>query len=254
MREFFLNTLVLPMPILWLLLAAILVWRWARIRNGLILSATPLLLLASLPLTSKLLMGPLIETAARFGTDITQLEATIVVPTGGIYEDGNGTWRADPQSIRRVVVARQLQAQLALPLIVAGGAPLANQPAESAIVARELALSGDVVLEQTARNSDETGVAVSALLIDKPRRVILVTSARHTARMSAVLRHHGLEVLVFPVGLPDSSKGFTLVDFLPQSRGFKQTRSALWEYAAIASYLLSGALDWKDFSVGHHQE
>lgn len=240
------------MPILWLLLVAILAWRWSRIRAGLILVATTLLLLASIPVTSDLLRAPLVG-ARSFEAGTMRPAATIVVPTGGIYDDGNGTWRATQQSVRRAVAAQRLQKQLALPLVVAGGAPLADQPAESVVVARELNLSGDVVLEQTARNSDETGAALSALIPDVRRCVILVTSSLHVARMSAVLRHHGFEVLVFPVGSYADPNRITPLDFLPQYRGFNQTRTALREYIAIGWYLLSGKLAWTDLEEAPDQ-
>jgi uncharacterized SAM-binding protein YcdF (DUF218 family) len=79
--------------------------------------------------------------------------------------------------------------------------------------------------------------------------VILVTNATHIARMSASLRHSGLDVVVASGNSLIAAYGpatWSARDFIPSNRGFKLTRRALWEYVAILRYLVIGDLDIRD--------
>ena len=79
------------------------------------------------------------------------------------------------------------------------------------------------------------------------RRVVLVTSDLHMARMAASLRHAGLAVLELPV--PSSEYKFRgWGDFLPSSRGLAISREAVREYFAILWYLATDRLDLLDLT------
>ena len=263
MRDALLNFLVLPMPVLWLLVLGAVLWRWTRSSRALMLSATLLLLVASLPVSGAILSAYLVQGAPRvdayLGTwnlsgtgPIARENAVILVPTAGSFEDGSGRWWASANSVLRATAGRRLQKRLGVPLIIAGGSPRSGQPPEAETIAAQLGIAGpDVWLEPTARNSSETGTAVAAMLAERRpnRRIILVTSPVHIARMSAALRHEGLEVSALTAGFGRSvpgAVGFTPFDFLPSRRGFKTTQNALWEYLSIAWYLLTGRLDPAD--------
>ena len=207
MRTLFEEFLVMPLPILWLLLLALLLWRRQRASRTLFAAATVLFVLASLPAVGKLLIWGLASGAPLLQAGDGRELAAVVAPTAGTFDDGTGRWWAGKGSIQRVTAARELQKRLGIPLVVAGGSPLPGQPPEAATVAAELRLSGPgLLLETTARDTGETGAAVAALLVDRPvHRVLVVTNASHIARMSAAFRHHGFDVVAAPVGRPPSA-------------------------------------------------
>ena len=171
-----------------------------------------------------------------------------MVPTGGSYDDGTGRWWPSANSIRRAVAGRQLALRLGVPLIIVGGSPLAGQPPESLTVAHALGLTNaDVMLGTTARDSAESGAEVAGLLDGQPlRRVALVTSTVHVTRMSAALRHNGLQVVVVLSQRQSGDLEWRFSDFIPSRDGFGLTGGALREYVGILWYLAVGKIDVDD--------
>ena len=238
------------MSVVWLLLAALVLWRWRRVSRGLFLVGSLSLVIASLPVVGKSLVWWLANSAPLMeDTDDGKIYAAIVVPTAGLYEDGSGRWWPTANSNRRAAEGRRLQRQLGLPLIISGGSPSPGQPPEAEVVAKLVGID-NALLEITAKNSAETAAAVAGILCTRyPGPVILVTNATHIARMSASLRHNQLDVVVAPSGSLVAAYGpatWTVRDLIPSNRGFKLTRRALWEYAAILRYLAIGDLDIAD--------
>ena len=235
------------MSILALLLLAALLWRRPRASRALFLLATALFTLAALPGVAGLLSLPLIHGARHFNPDIvgaTEFDA-ILVPTGGNFADESGQWWPTALSIQRAVAGRLLQDRLGLPLILAGGQPAETGPPEAETLAAALGLEGrDLRIEPGPRNSAETAVAVAdALASRSARRVILVTSPTHVARMSAALRRQGVAVAAYPTpaaALEAYTELARLDQWLPSSTGLRRTRGALREYVGILWYLLQG--------------
>ena len=251
MRTVFEQYLAMPLPVLWLMFLALIVWRRRRTSRALFAIATVLFALASMPAVGKLLMLGLVSATPPLHVGDDRDYAAIVVPTGGSYDDGTGRWWPTGSSIARTVAGLALHRRLGLPLILSGGAPLPGQPAEAVTVAAEFGLTDPAIrLETRSRNSSESAAAVAAILAGEPvRRVLLVTDTTHMARMSAVLRRNGLSVATAPVGTQprDLAPGaWGIIDFVPGDRGLKLTRGALREYAAIAWYIASGRLDIGD--------
>lgn len=247
MRDTLIDFLTLPMPILWLLLLATVMWRWGRLSRSVALAATLLFLAISMPASGKFLTERLRNGAPRFDGKASQDIAAIFVPTGGSFDDGTGRWWPSQGSIARLAAALRLHEQFGLPLIVSGGAPKPSQPPEAETLANHFGLQGpQVALETRARNSMETAEFVAAMLREEAQpRVLLVTSATHIARMSAALRHHGVAVVAVAAEGADQP-GLTASDFLPRYEGLKRTRAAAHEYMAIAWYLLTRRLDLQD--------
>ena len=255
MRVLFEEFLALPLPILWLLLLALVVWRRRPASRALFAAAALFFALASLPAVGKLLTWGLVSTAPLFETMEAREYAAVVVPTAGTFDDGTGRWWPGKNSVLRAAAGRELQRRLGIPLIVSGGALSPDQPPEAVTTSVRLGLTGEAVwLETAGRDSAESAEKVAALLADQPvRSVLLVTSAAHVARMSAALRHHGLSVVAAPVGLrPEalSSQAWGVTDFIPRNSGLMLTRGALFEYAGIAYYLATGRLRLGDLLPG----
>lgn len=243
MRDLVETLFALPMPILLLMLAALFLWQWVRLRNALFVAATVLLTALSLPVVADKLSGPLAAGAVN-GGEPAGIYA-IVVPTAGAFVDASGTWWPSAESIRRAAAGLVLHRNSHADLIITGGSPLSGQPPEAAVVAHGMGLEDDAVrLETDARNTRETAVAVARMLAGEgTRRVVLVTSPVHFARMAASLRHHGFEVLRSPASLRHDGRAGGWTDALPSAGGLALSRAALHEYAAIIAYLIRGDID-----------
>lgn len=244
-----LDFLLPPMSFLVLLLLGLLLWRRPKASRAIILLATVLFTLAALPGVGGILSLPLIKAAPQFDPINEAAEGfdAILVPTGGNFADESGRWWPSQLSIERAVAGRELQKRLGLPLILAGGRPSGEEPAEAVTLAEALQLVGsEVRLETGPRNSAETAAAVAeSLTSHSAPRVILVTSPTHVARMSAVLRHRGVSVAAYPA--PASTlEAYTelarLGQWLPSSRGLSRSRRVLREYVGILWYLLRGEM------------
>jgi len=169
--------------------------------------------------------------------------AAIVIPTGGLERDSRGAWRPRLQTHQRVELGLTVQSQTGLPLIIVGGVRERGGPPESEVAVAENKLSSsNTIVENTAKNSAETGLAVAAIMSADARwsgsshtraRVILVTSYHHIPRMAATLRSNGLEVFAAPVD-PGSMPAFPF--FLSVPHAFRE--SALGECFGIAWYLV----------------
>ena len=246
-RDVLLEALLPPVSILLLLVLALLLGRRRRLGRVLLLVAVAAFALGSLPGIGTLLTRPLAGAAATLGPGIDPGAATILVPTAGLYQDAGGRWWPTETSIRRAAAGLALRERLGLPLLLAGGNPNAGEPPEARVLAELLGLSEPGVrLELEARDSAETGAAVAALLEGGSKRVILVTSPAHVARMSAALRHNGLTVLAAPIGPP---RPLLRADqWWPQARGLGLTRAALYEYLGILWYLVSGRIALEDLT------
>lgn len=247
MLDIILGLMILPLPILWLLLLGAVLWRWKRLSRAAFAVATGLFVVISLPASGKFLISTLENGAPPYdGKDPGGAQA-ILVPSGGTFDDGTGRWWPTSSSAKRLALGLQLQERLGLPLIISGGSPKADQPPEAETLAAHFGLRApEVLLEPTARNTSETAGAVAAMLIDTPEpRVILVTSRTHITRMSAALRHYGVEVLAVATAR-GRRKAENTPNFLPSSLGLKMTRAAFWEYMGIAWYLITDRLDLRD--------
>ena len=251
MRAFAENLIALPMPVLVVLAMGLMCWRWQRLSRALFAFGTIILLLFSLPVFGLLLLWPLSQPDTPPGVIAGTKPAAIVVPTAGIYEDGTGNWWPSSASIRRMALGLQVQERYGLPLILTGGSPVADRPAEALVIGRQFNLSErKIIIDDTARNSSETGRAVAKLVQSMPSsRVVLITSSAHAARMSASLRHAGLVVVAIPVRNPGARfQGWT--DFLPSPRGLALSAAAVKEYCAVLWYVATERLDLKDV-YGH---
>lgn len=253
MRDLLVSLLIVPMPVLWLLLLAHALWRWRSLSRGLVVVATLIFAVFSLPVVGQALLAPLATAAPPYSAAAAASPAAIVVPTGGAFPDGGGRWWPSESSIVRAVAGRKLQQALGLPLILTGGSPYPEDPPEAITTAEALALVGPSVrFDTTARNSAESAAAVSEMLGEGAgRSVILVTSPSHVARMSATLRHYGIAVYAAPAAErepPRETPLGALEDFIPSDRGLKASRAALWEYMGIGWYLLTGRIALADLS------
>ncbi len=120
MIDYLLDFMVLPMPILWLLLLGVVLWRWRRLSRAVIFAAIALFLAVSLPASGKLLVSGLQRGAPTFDGNDPGRILGILVPSGGTFDGGTGRWWPTQSSVRRVAAALRIRDQLGLPIILSG--------------------------------------------------------------------------------------------------------------------------------------
>ena len=238
----------LPMPFLILQMIALMLWRYARLSRVLFGVSAALLLAVSLPVTGKVLMQLLYASVPAADAGRPGRLAAIIVPTAGAYADSGGRWWPAQNTVHRTAAGLREQERYGVPLIIAGGRPGGLARAEADVIAEHYGVKGgeNVIIETSARNSSETGQAVARLLGDiGQRRVLLVTSCSHYARMAASLRHFDLQVVRPATGCGQYALT-GMGELVPGIRGYKLTREAVREYVAILWYLYSGRLSVGD--------
>ena len=87
MRDVLETLIFVPMPLLFILLVGLVVWRHRRLSFSLICGATVLLVILSLPVTPALLIQPLNMEPRLVGEAKPD---AILVPTAGIFRDPSG--------------------------------------------------------------------------------------------------------------------------------------------------------------------
>ncbi len=241
----------LPMPFVWLLVIGLVFWSRPVVGRRLVAVTTVAFFISSLAIVGKIVLLAFLATVPVWEAGMAPKPVAIIVPTGGIFADETGRWWPSSSSIHRAVMATQLRQQLDVPLIISGGAPVNGQPPEARVIATELALTGPaVILETTARNSQETGQAVAGIMKNLPvGPVMLATSDMHVARMGAVLRHAGLSVRQ-PSHHRETVKRVVWTDFIPSTLGLAYSARLSRESWAILWYVVKGYLSLHDFVAG----
>ena len=85
------NQLTLPMPLLWLLVLGLVLWRWKGLSRAVFLVGTLPFLALSLPASGKLLVSILQAGAPALGGKVPEGTTAIFVPSGGTIDDGTGS-------------------------------------------------------------------------------------------------------------------------------------------------------------------
>ena len=236
MRYILENLLSVPVPLIILLVFGVLFWNYRRLSFILIVFATGLLVILSLPVTSRLLTYPLsMEQYLKSGQEVD----AVLVPTAGMFLDPSGRWWSNNTGVVRAVRGRQLSQKLDIPLIISGGSPRTEPVSEAEVLVEQLGLGGELlIVEKDADNTWETAVAVSSIMSRLGGgRVLLVTSRVHLKRMAATLRAQGLGVSVVAVTFPNKKKA--KYSWIPSAAGMGASRGALREYIAIMHYLMN---------------
>jgi len=241
------NLLSVPVPLIILLVLGVFFWNYRRLSFALIIFATGLLVILSLPVTSGLLTYPLsMEQYLQSGQEVD----AVLVPTAGIFVDPSGRWWSNNTGIVRAVAGHQLSKELNIPLIVSGGSPEREPVSEAEVLVGQLGLGGDgLIVEEGAGNTWETARAVSSIMGRlSGGRVLLVTSPAHLKRMAASLRAQGLVVSAAGASKVVVSRARLLGGWFPTSSGLGASRAVLYEYIAILYYLTKGYISLSDLT------
>ena len=251
-------------PLNWVLLVmmltTLLLWlpfspqrlRWARIGA---VAGLGLLIAISNPLVARTLLGSL--EAWHGPPTLLQDDRydAIVVLGGGVLQPGTLRPTADLSSYskNRTTCGVDLYQQGYAPkLVFSGGngyafrdalrdAPHMQRWAERLGVSKEA-----IIVEDQSRTTYENATETKRLL--GPGSILLVTSAKHLPRATALFTKQGFRVMPVPCDFltqnrpSDTLEDLDLFDILPSDHAIEQTSDAVIEFAGIAVYWLTGKL------------
>lgn len=227
--------------------------RWLRITTA---TAVMLLLIVTSPLVAHLLMGTLEGHQLPTALPTPIATGTIVVLGGGILD--SGTLRPGieltEESMRRTACGAELYRQgIAPTLLMTGGDArvFGSGPAEAAIM-KEWAIrigvpSNSILTEDRARTTYENAIRTKHLLGDRTT-IVLVTSAAHIPRATALFHAQGFDIIPFPCGFHEQHRAtagwdaLSIFDVLPATWALREISEAVEELAGIALYRLAGKL------------
>jgi len=204
-----------------------------------IVVALMLLLAASTPVTSNVLMRAVEGWRVRQVTSEAPNADAIVVLSFGIRDVPGDTTSFEFDDFDRFLGSFDLYKAGKAPLLIFPGGWVASRP--------NLPLIGDVLIARArdfgvpasalyttgkASNTEQEAEGVAQLLgVGKSPtapRILLVTSAYHMSRAEMLFRRAGLEVIPFPVDF-QTKLGITPRSFIPNGDTLKQTDAALKE-------------------------
>lgn len=206
-----------------------------------------LLYFLSISPVSDALLKPL-ETGFPPWKDGPAKADAIVVLGGGVSDLAWLELPSEPScsSKERVVRGIMIYRKHHLPLVFMGGngdpsgtaSPEADAMARTAL---ELGVPArDVKAENRSRNTLESAKALKGMI--KGRDIILVTSAFHLKRASAMFKKQGFRVMPAPAGYRYEQKKLTFFSFIPHAGNLDDSSTALYEYASLLWYSLNKAI------------
>ena len=171
----------------------------------------------------------------------------IVVLSGGVRDvswNGAGPEPSET-SLERIVKGVTIHRALRIPLVIVGGS---GDPEKSiseadamAGVAADLGVSRrDIIVESTSRNTVESARELKRVF--KGNRILLVTSAYHLRRASAIFTKQGFEVIAVPAGFRSERRPISVRSFIPQAGNLYNSSLAISEYVSYALYAAKGDL------------
>ncbi|MDH5182114.1 MAG: YdcF family protein [Gammaproteobacteria bacterium] len=226
-----------------MLLGGIVARRHPHTGRRLAMTGLILLLVCSLPVTSRLLFLQLENTPPLVPAELTTQQAgAIVILGGGRYSGPEyGAETVSVGTLQRLRYGIWLQDQTGLPILVSGGSPQAEPVPEAHLMAQTLQSAFHRKaqwLEEKSRNTQENAIFSQQLLQKSGiKRIFLVTHANHMPRSAAAFRQAGFEVIPAPLGF-HARQPLSLLDFLPSGRALADSRTAGHELLGRLWYLL----------------
>jgi uncharacterized SAM-binding protein YcdF (DUF218 family) len=241
----------LSLSLLLLVLAMLLRLRGARGRaNGLTLLATGWLYFCSTEWGASTLLSPLEAAYPAFANEELPDAEAIVVLGGGITGESRFGQGGDfNQAADRLWRGGALYTAQKAPMIVlSGGTTLEGGLPEAVMMAQKLTslgIPGTALLEETAsRTTRENGQYTEALLHDRGvSHILLVTSASHMRRASAVFAAQGFMVTAVSTDHQTPRLVGPVPGWLPTTERLSRSTRAIHEWVGYQVYSWLGYLD-----------
>ena len=236
MKEYLYNLAFFPLPIIWFMLIIILF----KIKN---ISAYfkiifIILFILSLPIVIELIKFPLNLGSSKYSSEDNI--SAIIVLTGGSYKDINKKWYPSKTSITRTVLANNIAKELNKPLIILGGNPNIDLPAESLIVSNYIS-NDNMFLDLKSKNTYQSIQNIEKILLqnnlNKENTFLVITSNIHNLRTALTFKSQNYKIKLY--NYPFFSK-FSIWQLIPNSKSFYFLNNCLYEYFGIIKYIFLG--------------
>lgn len=246
----FLNKLlpIFVLPLGWALILLLL--GLLRKKRWPVVAALVLLYVSSMPLVGNRMMRRLEAHCQAIPID-RAAKVDAIVSLGGFFgpHAAEGFLPNLSEANERLEAGIELwQKKKADWLVFTGGRfPWSNQrevegaAAKRAAIARGIPEKRILVTREVGNTADEAAALADLMRERGWSKILLVTSAYHMPRAVRLFSHAGVKALPFPVDFQiDVKEKFTLLDFLPNANGLRNTEYALREWYGIAFYALIG--------------
>jgi uncharacterized SAM-binding protein YcdF (DUF218 family) len=219
-----------------------------RVLGRLMVAAGFFLLYAfSIGPVSQALLKPL-ETGFAIEKEGRGKGDAIVVLGGGVRDLSwlGQTFEPSSSTLERVVKGITIYRKLHLQLVFVGGSgdlSRTSGPDADAMahIARELGVPArDIMVENKSRNTVEGARALKNVI--KGTDIILVTSASHLRRASAMFIKQGYRVVPVPTGYRYEHKKLSFLSFIPGSGNLADSSTAISEYVSLFWYSMNGVI------------
>jgi len=242
----FISSFLMPFPI-FLILAGIGFYFWqrgnTRRAKQFFLSSILWISLLSYPPFSALLLFPLENTYSKIQVTNTLPKYIHVLGYGHISNPKIPlSSEISLVSLARLNEGVVLYKHLAnMKLIFSGNA--VDDPVSNARKNSQLAIAlgvnpSDIILLESPKDTQEEAIASKKIVGDQP--LILVTSASHMVRASALFRKAGIHVIPAPTDF--QIKGSDILLQFPSASGLERSEAAFHEYLGLAWGKLKGIL------------
>lgn len=222
--------------------------RWLRRAGGALAGLSfALLILLGLPAVAGVLLVSLEQGMRGWQAPHGGPPQAIVILGGDMARGtpaqpgGKERLRPGPLSFERLADGAALARQSHLPVLISGGELKPGETPIAAVMGQALARDFAVAPRWLETRSADTwqNAQLSAPILKKAgiRSVYVVTSAWHMRRALLAFRPTGLAVTAAPV-LRDAWPGFSLWDFIPNTRAWQISYYALHEWVGCAYYAL----------------
>lgn len=250
------SSLLRPYPLLFLVIAAVLVYLWWRrreMRRGIVLISIPfvVLVIISTPVVGSWALATLENRYPTHATRPDDVEVIVVF--------GGGVLRADTPDLPPVPSADTLYRCMHAAHLYHSGPPClvvvscSGEDADrglpsSAAAMRDVLLSmgvrpDDLVMDDRARTTFENAAYSREQLQERGiDRAMLVTQAMHMERSRRALEAQGIETIPAPCHFQSRQLRGGIADWFPSTRGAADFQAALHEWAGLAWYRLHGRL------------
>ncbi len=237
-----------PASLIILVTVGFLIIKFKRVLGAVLIASGFLLLyLLSISPISNLLLEPL-ERSTSPMHQISGRASAIVVLGGGVKDLSWLKLEHQPSamSIERLVAGIGLYREHHIPLVIIGGNgdPFEQEIKEASAMGRVATALGvpvkDLIVENKPRNTLESAREAKNLI--KGNRIILVTSAFHMKRSSAMFRKQGFDVVPAPTAYRSEQRGLSPFSFIPSAESLHDSAAALAEYLSLAWYTVIGEM------------
>lgn len=241
-----------PSGLLLLILAGLLLLR-KSIRSGSVLISSGLLLLyvCSMPLTATWLLS-LIESPTTISMEefsAPRAEAIVILGAGrredaaefNLPQHSGDTLSAS--ELERVRYGVWLAKRMKLPILVSGGLPDSDGPAEAVMMKQAIEEEYGIAVrwaESKSRNTYENAkFSAHVLKAEGIEKIYLVTHALHMPRSVWSFSQFELEIFPAPTAYKaDSGEPITLKSFLPKASAMKKVAAVFHEVVGMVWYRL----------------